>query len=293
MIDRVIEFSVRNRWLIIAAGLLLALGGIYAVYDTPVDAIPDLSENQVIVFTDWPGHSPLEIEDQVTYPLSLQLQGLAGVRVVRSSSDVNFSMISVIFEEGVDFAAARNEVERRLSRTRDELPPGVVPRLAPDAAATGQIFWYTVEGTGYDLGLLRAVQDWYIRPQLASVPGIAEIASVGGHAIEYTIDIDPRRLRAYGLPLSEVLHAVATCNAAIGGDVIHKANAEYIVHGTGRLGQTPTRPREAATMSGAQVARSSAHEADSDPDQAHDPAHLAAGSGADLRGALRDIPRSG
>src|SRR3984893_10486169 len=110
MIERVIEFSVRNRWLVIVAGLLLALGGAYAAYHTPVDAIPDLSENQVIVFTEWPGHSPSEIETQVTYPLTLQLQGLAGVRVVRSSSDVNFSMISVIFEDGVDFATARDEV---------------------------------------------------------------------------------------------------------------------------------------------------------------------------------------
>src|SRR5579871_4169702 len=115
MIERLIEVSIRNRWLVIAAGLLLALGGLYAVYHTPVDAIPDLSENQVIVFTEWPGHSPPEIEDQVTYPLSLRLQGLAGVRVVRSSSDVNFSMISVIFEDGVGAAAARDGVERRLS----------------------------------------------------------------------------------------------------------------------------------------------------------------------------------
>src|SRR5712671_2565704 len=162
MIERVIEFSVRNRWLVIAAGLLLALGGVYAVYHTPMDAIPDLSENQVIVFTEWPGHSPREIEDQVTYPLSLHLQGLAGVRVVRSSSDVNFSMISVIFEDGVDFVTARDQVAQRLLHARDELPPGVVPRLGPDAAATGQIFWYTVEGAGYDLGRLRAVQDWYV-----------------------------------------------------------------------------------------------------------------------------------
>src|SRR5579883_1449156 len=149
MIERLIELSIRHRWLVIAAGLLLALGGVYAVYRTPVDAIPDLSENQVIVFTEWPGHSPPEIEDQITYPLTLQLQGMAGVRVVRSSSDVNYSMISVIFEDGVNFAAARDQVAQRLPHAREELPPGVVPRLAPDAAATGQIFWYTVEGPGY------------------------------------------------------------------------------------------------------------------------------------------------
>ena len=129
MIERIIEFSIRNRWLVIAAGLLLALAGIQAVYSTPVDAIPDLSENQVIVFTDWTGHSPQEIEDQVTYPLSLQLQGIAGVRVVRSSSDFNFSMISIIFEDGVSWAAARDQVARHLASARDVLPPSATPAL--------------------------------------------------------------------------------------------------------------------------------------------------------------------
>jgi Cu(I)/Ag(I) efflux system membrane protein CusA/SilA len=239
MIERVIAFSVHNRWLVIAAGLLLAVGGVYAVYHTPVDAIPDLSENQVLVFAGWPGHSPPEIEDQVTYPLALQLQGLAGVRVVRSSSEVNFALLNVIFEDGVDFAAARERVAQRLPRARDDLPPGVVPRLAADAAATGQVFWYTVEGAGYDPGRLRAVQDWYVKPQLASVPGVAEVASVGGHATEYAVVIDPRRLRAHGLSLPDVLRAVAGVNAAAGGDVIVKANAEYVVRAAGRVGEPP------------------------------------------------------
>jgi Cu(I)/Ag(I) efflux system membrane protein CusA/SilA len=239
MIERIIEFSIRQRTLVLLAGLLLALGGIWAVYHTPVDAIPDLSENQVIVFTQWPGHSPQEIEAQVTYPLSLQLQGLAGVRVVRSSSDFNFSMISVIFEDGVDFVTAREEVARRLPQAHDALPAGVVPALAPDAAATGQIFWYTVEGAGDDLARLRSLQDWYIRPQLQSVPGVAEVASVGGHTREYGIEVDPRRLRALDLPLSDVLRAVSGSNATAGGDVIHKANAEFIVHAAGWLGQAP------------------------------------------------------
>ncbi|HZV03968.1 MAG TPA: efflux RND transporter permease subunit [Gemmataceae bacterium] len=238
MIERLIELSIRNRWLVIAAGLLLALGGLYAVYHTPVDAIPDLSENQVVVFTEWPGHSPPEIESQVTYPLSLHLQGLAGVRVVRSSSDFNFSMISIIFEDGVDLAAARDQVGQRLSRARDVLPPAVAPALAPDAAATGQIFWYTVEGAGSNLARLRAVQDWFVRPQMSSVPGVAEVASVGGFVGEYAIELDPRRLQALGVRLSDVLQAVPRANAAVGGDVIHKANAEYIVHGVGWLGQS-------------------------------------------------------
>jgi Cu(I)/Ag(I) efflux system membrane protein CusA/SilA len=238
MIERLIELSIRNRWLVMAAGLLLAGSGLYAVYRTPIDAIPDLSENQVIVFTEWPGHSPPEIEGQVTYPLSLHLQGLEGVRVVRSSSDFNFSMISMIFEDGVDAATARAGVSQRLARASNALPQGVTPALAPDAAATGQIFWYTVEGPGYDLARLRAVQDWYVRPQLSSVPGVAEVASVGGHAGEYAIEVDPRRLQALGVKLADVLQAVTRANATVGGDVIHKANAEYIVHGVGWLGQS-------------------------------------------------------
>jgi Cu(I)/Ag(I) efflux system membrane protein CusA/SilA len=238
MIDYVIEFSIRNRWLVLAAGLLLALGGLYAVYHTPVDAIPDQSENQAIVFTEWPGHSPPEIEAQITYPLSLQLQGLEGVRVVRSSSDFNYSSISIIFEDGVSFAAARERIAQRLPRAREVLPNGVSPALAPDAAATGQIFWYTVEGAGYDLGRLRAVQDWYVRPQLSSVPGVAEVASVGGYCREYAIAVDPRRLQALGVSLSDVLQAVPRANAAVGGDVIHKANVEYVVQGVGWFGQS-------------------------------------------------------
>jgi Cu(I)/Ag(I) efflux system membrane protein CusA/SilA len=242
MIDRVLEFSIRNRWLVIAAGLALALAGVYAVYHTPVDAIPDLSENQVIVFTEWPGHSPPEIEDQITYPLSLELQGLAGVRVVRSSSDVGFSMINVIFEDAVPPAAAREQVAGRLARARPGLPPGVAPALGPDAAATGQIFWYTVEGPGLDPGRLRAVQDWFVRPQLSSVPGVAEVASVGGSPIEYTVEVDPRRLALYGVTAADVERAVSRANAAVGGHVVHKANAEYVVRGAGWIGQAPGLP---------------------------------------------------
>src|SRR5438445_8841118 len=152
MIDRVIELSIRHRGLVILAGLALAVWGVYAVYHTPMDAVPDLSENQAIVFTEWPGHSPREIEDQVTYPLSRNLQSLAGIRAVRGSSDVNYSMIHLIFEDAVDFATARGRVRERLAGLEDALPEGVWPRLAPDAIPTGQIFWYTLEGRGYDLG---------------------------------------------------------------------------------------------------------------------------------------------
>jgi Cu(I)/Ag(I) efflux system membrane protein CusA/SilA len=236
MIDRILEFSIRNRAVVLLAGILLALGGVYAVYHTPVDAIPDLSEDQVLVFTEWPGHSPREIDDQLTYPLSLHLQGLADVRVVRSSSEINFSLLSVIFEDGVDFYFARQQVAERLARAREALPTGVTPYVAPDAAATGQIYWYTVEGGGLDLGRLRALQDWYVKPQLSSVPGVAEVASVGGYVGEYQIEVDPHRLHAHGVAASDVVAAVAHSNAAAGGDVVHKGNAEYVVRSAGWLG---------------------------------------------------------
>ncbi len=241
MIERVIEFSIRRRWVVILAAVALAAWGIWAAFQTPVDAIPDLSENQTIVFTDWPGHGPREIEDQVTFPLALELKGLAGVRVVRSSSDVGFSMINVIFEDGVGWEAARRQVNEAMSRAGAKLPPGVAPRLGPDADATGQIFWYTVEGPGYDPGRLRALQDWFVRPQLASVPGVAEVVSVGGSPIEYQIDLDPQKLKAFEIHPAQVAEAVAKANAAAGGNV-HKANAEFVVRSVGWLGARPGSP---------------------------------------------------
>ena len=233
MIERIIEFSIRNRFLVILGAVVVAIWGVYAVIHTPVDAIPDLSENQVIVFTDWMGRSPREIEDQITYPLSVNLQGLAGVKSVRSSSEFNFSMINIIFDDNVDFYFARQRVLERLTLASTFLPPGVVPYLAPDATALGQIFWYTVEGPGYDLGRLRAIQDWYVRYQLNSVPGVAQVASVGGYPIEYQIDVNPEKLRSYGITLGQLYDAVARSNSSVGGRVIHKGNAEYLVRGVG------------------------------------------------------------
>src|SRR5512141_2901939 len=156
MISRIIEFSIRNRWLVLLVWLGIAIWGLYAVLHTPVDAIPDLSENQVIVFADWMGRSPQDIEEQITYPLSVQLQGLAGVKVIRSSSEFNFSMITIIFDEHTDFYFARNRVLERLAVAQSQLPQGTVPYMAPDATALGQIFWYTVEGDGKSLDELRA-----------------------------------------------------------------------------------------------------------------------------------------
>ncbi|MDR3634862.1 MAG: efflux RND transporter permease subunit, partial [Isosphaeraceae bacterium] len=233
MIEAVIEWSIRNRYLVILASLVLGIAGFRALMTMPVDAIPDLSENQVIVFTDWMGRSPQEIEDQVSYPLSVSLQGLAGVKVVRSSSEFNFSMITIIFNDETDYYFARQRVQEKLGIASTFLPPGVTPYMAPDATALGQIFWYTVEGDGKDLGQLRSIQDWYVRYQLSSVPGVAEVASVGGAPKEYQIDLDPNKLRAYGVSLGEVDSAVARSNASVGGRVIHQGNAEYLIRSVG------------------------------------------------------------
>lgn len=238
MIEKIIEFSIRNRFVVILLSLGVVIWGVHAVINTPIDAIPDLSENQVIVFTDWMGRSPKEIEDQITYPLSVNLQGLAGVKAVRSSSEFNFSMINIIFEDNIDFYFARQRVLERLTLASTFLPPGVVPYLAPDATALGQIFWYTVEGEGQDLGRLRAIQDWYVRYQLNSVPGVAQVASAGGFPIEYQIDVDPNNLRAYNVTLGELFAAVAGSNSAVGGKVIQKGNAEYIIRGVGWIEST-------------------------------------------------------
>src|SRR5580692_5864472 len=216
MIESIIEWSIRNRFIVILASLAVGVAGTRAMLTMPVDAIPDLSENQVIVFTDWMGRSPQEIEDQVTYPLSGSLQGLAGVKVVRSSSEFNFSMITIIFTDETDYYFARQRVLEKLSIASTFLPPGVTPYMAPDATALGQIFWYTVEGDGKDLGQLRSIQDWFVRYQLSSVPGVAEVASVGGAPREYQVDIDPNKLRAFGVGLGEVYTAVARANSSAG-----------------------------------------------------------------------------
>src|SRR6476660_5796063 len=219
MIAKVIEFSVRNRWLVILVWLGVAVWGLYAVLHTPVDAIPDLWENQVIVFADWMGRSPQDIEEQITYPLSVQLQGLAGVKAVRSSSEFNFSMINIIFDDKTDFYFARNRVLERLSTAQAQLPAGVTPVMAPDATALGQIFWYTVEGEGKSLDELRAIQDYTVRYALNSIPGVAEVASVGGFVREYQVDVDPAKLRVFDLPLSSVDSAIASSNMSVGGKV--------------------------------------------------------------------------
>jgi Cu(I)/Ag(I) efflux system membrane protein CusA/SilA len=236
MINWLIEWSLKNRVLVIAAYIALAIAGYWALIRTPIDAIPDLSDNQVIVFTDWAGRSPKEVEDQVTYPLVTQLQGLPGVRVVRASSAFSFSMINVIFEDNVDLYWARTRVLERLNLVSKQLPAGVTPTLGPDATGVGQIFWYTVESDQMNLRDLRTLQDWFIRYQLNSVPGVAEVASVGGYVQQYQVDVDPNKLRGLNIPLSMVVEAVERSNNNVGGNVVEQAGEWAVVRGVGLIG---------------------------------------------------------
>ena len=238
MIHRLIEFSLRNRGIILALYLGLALWGYWALVNTPVDAIPDLSDNQVIVFTDWMGRSPQEVEDQVTYPLVTNLQGLPGVRTVRASSAFSFSMVNVIFEDNVDLYWARTRVLERLNLVGKQLPEGVVPTLGPDATGVGQIFWYTLESDKMNLRDLRTLQDWFVRYQLNSVPGVAEVASVGGYVQQYQVDVDPNKLRSYNIPLSMVVEAVERSNNNVGGNVVEQSGQWAVVRGIGLIEST-------------------------------------------------------
>src|SRR5215475_9127965 len=235
MINRIIEFSLKNRFIVVAVYALVAGWGYWALLRTPIDAIPDLSDNQVIVFTDWTGRSPQEVEDQVTYPLSTALQGMPGVRAVRGQSAFGFSMINVIFEDRVDLYWARTRVLERLNLVTAQLPQGVTPTLGPDATGVGQIFWYTLESDQTNLRDLRTLQDWFVRYQLNSVPGVAEVASVGGHVQQYQIDVDPNQLRAYALPLSTVVEAVERSNNNVGGNVVEQSGQWSVVRGIGLI----------------------------------------------------------
>src|SRR6266850_2200352 len=235
MINRLIELSLKNRFIVVALYIGLAGWGWWALAATPIDAIPDLSDNQVIVFTDWPGHGPQEVEDQVTYPLTVNLQGLAGVRVIRSQSAFGFSMIYVVFEDSVELYFARTRVLERMSLVTKMLPAGVTPTLGPDATGVGHVFWYTVESPTHSLRELRSLQDWFVRYQLNSVPGVAEVASVGGFVQQYQIDVDPNRLRVYNLPLSAVVAAVRDSNMNVGGNVLESNGAWLIVRGVGLI----------------------------------------------------------
>ncbi|MBC8044763.1 MAG: efflux RND transporter permease subunit [Rhizobacter sp.] len=235
MIEKIIELSVRNRFVVIAIYLAVIGAGIYAVRTMPVDAIPDLSENQVIVFTEWMGQSPKRVEDQLTYPITKNLQGLPKVKAVRSQTMFGMSFVYVIFEDNTDVYWARARVSERLTMMQSQLPRGVVPAMGPDGTGVGHIFWYYLKSRTLDLAELRAIQDYYLKVQLSGVQGVAEVASAGGMVREYQIDIDQRKLLAYGLTFEDVAAAVQRSNAETGGNNLELSGAEYFIRGTGYL----------------------------------------------------------
>jgi Cu(I)/Ag(I) efflux system membrane protein CusA/SilA len=240
MIERLIEGSMRNRFLVACMTLFIAGFGIRAVLTTPVDAIPDLSENQVIVFADWTGRSPQEVEDQVTYPLSVNLQGLAGVKTVRATSMFGFSLITIIFGDEIDNYFARQRVLERLNYLGGTLPTGVEAKLGPDATGLGWVYQYYLDVDasksakgGFDLGELRSLQDWFIRYQLNSVPGVAEVGSIGGMVKQYQIEVDSAKMRAVGVSLNMVMTAMSQSNLNVGGKTIEENGMEFVVRGLG------------------------------------------------------------
>lgn len=232
MVERLIRFSVASPWMVVLLALVAGGAGWIALDQTPVDAFPDISENQVIVYTEWMGRSPQDMENQVTYPLSSELQGIPGVKDVRAMSGFGMSQIYVVFEDGIDFYWSRTRVLERLASIQGRLPAGVVPQLGPDATALGQVFWYVLEGPG-DLDELRSLQDYVVRYALQTVDGVAEVASVGGFVRQYQIDVDPRRLQAFGLTMGAVMEAVQRGNIDVGAKTIESAGMEMIVRGLG------------------------------------------------------------
>lgn len=236
VITALIDWSLRNRFLVACTALIVVATGIWSVRHTPVDAIPDLSENQVIVYADWPGRSPQEVEDQVTYPLSTNLQGLAGVREVRALSMFGFSLLTVIFNDSVDNYFARTRILERLGFLQGLMPAGVTPQLGPDATGLGWVYQYYFDvapGSNQDPGSLRALQDFFVRYQLASVEGVAEVAGIGGFVRQFQVAVSPEKMRTAGISLRDVMQALSDNNLNVGGKVIEENGREFVLRGVG------------------------------------------------------------
>ncbi|WP_276374243.1 efflux RND transporter permease subunit [Chryseolinea sp. H1M3-3] len=235
MIESLISFSLRNRFLVLLVAIGLFAWGVYSVKVNKIDAIPDLSENQVIVFTEWMGRSPQIIEDQVTYPLVTNLQGLPQVKYVRGASMFGMSFVYVIFDDDTEVYWARERVLERLNYATRLLPEGVTPTLGPDGTGVGHILWYTLDAPGMDLGEQRAIQDWYVKFALQNVQGVSELASFGGFQKQYQITVDPNKLNYYGLSAQEVIQSIRANNNEAGGRKFEQSDIGYIIKTTGYL----------------------------------------------------------
>lgn len=238
MVEQLVKLSLRNRLLVIIMAAGLFVWGFISIRNNPIDAIPDLSENQVIVFTEWMGRSPQLMEDQVTYPLVSNLQGIPEVKNIRGTSMFGMSFVYIIFEDKTDIYWARTRVLERLNFAQRLLPDGVTPTLGPDGTGVGHIFWYHLEAPGMDLGEQRALQDWYVKFALQTVPGVSEVASFGGFGKQYQVNIDPYKLNYFNVPLMDVLNAIRNNNNDVGGRKFEMSDMAYIVRGLGYLKNT-------------------------------------------------------
>ncbi len=237
MIEKIIEWSVKNKFMVILGTIFIVCGGVYAMLETPLDAIPDLSDVQVIIYTEYPGQAPQVVEDQVTYPLTTAMLSVPFAKVVRGYSFFGFSFVYIIFEDGTDLYWARSRVLEYLNFVAGRLPRGVTPSLGPDATGVGWVYEYVLRDTtgNYDLQQLRSIQDWYLRYELTAVPGVSEVASIGGFVKQYQVIVDPNRLLAYNLPIQKVRAAIQRSNNDVGGRLIEMGETEFMVRGLGYI----------------------------------------------------------
>ena len=237
MIKKIIELSVNNKFMVILITIFVIIGGILSLKAIPLDAIPDLSDVQVIVYTEYPGQGPQIVEDQVTYPLTTTMLSVPDAKVVRGYSFFGLSFVYIIFQDGTDLYWARSRVMEYLNSAAKDLPSGVTPRIGPDATGVGWIYEYTVQDTtgNYDLAQLRSIQDWFLRFELTTVPGVAEVASIGGYVKQYQVEVDPNKLVAYNLPLAKIERAIKRSNNDVGGRLIEMGETEFMVRGLGYI----------------------------------------------------------
>ena len=235
MVNKLIELSLRHRYIVLTVALALLAWGIYSIQRNPVDAIPDLSENELIVFTEWTGQSPQIMEDQVTYPLVSNLQGVPKVKDIRGTSMFGMSFVYIVFDDDADIYWARTRVLEKLNYAQRLLPQGVTPTLGPDGTGVGHIFWYHLDAPKMDLGEQRAVQDWYVKFALQTVPGVAEVASFGGFEKQYQLVADPVKLQFYNISLMDVIKKVRANNNDVGGRKLDMSGMGYIIRGLGYI----------------------------------------------------------
>jgi Cu(I)/Ag(I) efflux system membrane protein CusA/SilA len=235
MLARIIDWSIRNKFLVVLATAFMVFGGLYALKNTPVDAIPDLSDVQVIIFTEYPSQAPQVVEDQITYPLTTQMLAVPGAKTVRGYSFFGYSFVYIIFEDGTDLYWARSRVLEYLNYASGRLPAGVTPSLGPDATGVGWVFEYVLESNRHNLQELRSIQDWYLRYELAALEGVSEVASLGGFVKQYQVAIDPNRLLAYNVSINEVMMAIRRANLDVGGGAIEMAETEFVVRSKGYI----------------------------------------------------------